>query len=214
MTGIVVIGANGGIGSKVVELGLAKGFHVTAVVRDPSKIAITHCELVVVQCDILNEGGLDSILSGKDAVVSAIGSSSLKETTLYSKGVENIIASMQYNHVKRALFVSASGLDVNPTHSFLLRFATRQILQRVLRNMYADLMRMEAIIKRSDVDWTIVRPPRLTHEPVTGTYREAVNTILDDPRTISRANVAHYIINKLWDPGAIKATVEIADWKS
>jgi putative NADH-flavin reductase len=211
MTKIVVIGANGGIGNKVVELGLAKGFHVTAVVRNRTKLTITHPDLEVVQCDILKEGGLNSILADNDAVVSAIGSPSLKETVLYSKGVQNIIGAMENDHVKRALFISASGLDVNPTHSFLIRFATKQILQRILRHMYADLIRMEGIIKKSNIDWTIIRPPRLTDQPVTGKYREAVNRILDNPKTISRANVAHYIVNHLSDTRIVKATVEIAD---
>jgi len=211
MVRIAVIGANGGIGSKVVELGLNKGFHITAIVRDPSRITITHPELEVVQCDILKKERIAGVLSGQDVIVSAIGSNSLKETVLYSKGVENIIASMQDNDVKRGLFVSASGLEVNPTHSFLIRFATKHILQRILRNMYTDLTRMEAIIKRSNIDWTIVRPPRLTDQPVTGKYREAVNKILDNPKTISRANVAHYIVDHLMDARIMKATVEIAD---
>jgi putative NADH-flavin reductase len=211
MIKIVVIGANGGIGSKVVELGLSKGFHITAIVRNRAKLTVTHPNLEIVQCDILKEGGLNTILSGKDAIVSAIGSSSLKETELYSKGAKNIIASMQNDHVKRALFISASGLDVNPTHSFLIRFATKQILQRVLRNMYADLVRMEDLIKKSNIDWTIIRPPRLTDQVVTGKYREAVNKILNNPKTISRANVAHYIINNLFDTRIVKSTVEIAD---
>jgi putative NADH-flavin reductase len=211
MTKIVVIGANGGIGNKVVELGLAKGFHVTAVVRNRAKLTMTHPDLEVVQCDILKEGGLNSILAGNDAIVSAIGSSSLKETVLYSKGARNIIAAMQNDHVRRALFISASGLEINPTHSFLIRFATKQILQRILRHMYADLIKMEGIIKKSNTDWTIIRPPRLTDQPVTGKYRETVNRILDNPKTISRANVAHYIVNHLMDARITKATVEIAD---
>jgi putative NADH-flavin reductase len=208
---IVVVGANGGIGRKVVELGLSKGFHVTAVVRNPAKLIITHPALSVVKCDILEVGSLDSILPGKDAIVSAIGSGSLKETVVYSKGVENIIASMKIHGIKRAMFISASGLEVNPTHSFIVRFATRQILQRILKDMYADLMRMEDVIRRSDIDWTIIRPPRLTDQAVTGKYRVAVNTILDKPMTISRANVAHYIVNNLTDTGIIKSMIEIAD---
>ncbi|HTF17604.1 MAG TPA: NAD(P)H-binding protein [Chryseolinea sp.] len=209
-TRIVVIGANGGIGRHVVGQALKQNIQVAAVLRDPSRLTLVHQNLTVVRGDIMQPGTLDGVIQDNDIVVSAIGSNSLKETVLYSQGVRNIITSMQRTGLRRALFISASGLEVNPTHTWLIRFATRQILQRILRHMYADLERMEQVIKESNIDWTIVRPPRLVDEPETGIYRVSINKVLDNPMTISRADVSNYILGHLTDAETAKATVEIA----
>lgn len=153
---------------------------------------------------------IDQHLENKDIVVSAIGKSSLKKTTLYSQGNKNLIEAMKTAGVARAFFISASGLEINPTHSLLIKFATRFILQSLLKNMYADLWDMEKIIKESHTNWTIIRPPKLLDSPQTGSYRTAINNYPTGALKISRADVAHFIVNNLTDETIIKKTVEIA----
>lgn len=208
---IVVIGANGGIGKHVVTLALNQGYHVTAILRNTTKLSLIDRNLQVVEGDILKRETFEPCLAGADLVVSAIGKNSTKKTALYSKGVENLIHAMNRAQVKRAFFISASGLEVNPTHSFMVRFATRYILQRILKHMYADLERMEHMIKQSALDWTIVRPPRLTDGPVTGTYRVAIGKILNNPLVISRANTAHFIVHNIDAREVYGKIVEVAE---
>jgi putative NADH-flavin reductase len=56
--------------------------------------------------------------------------------------------------------------------------------------MYADLRQMEALIKKSDLDWTIIRPPQLADKTVTDHYRTAINKFLKNCLKISRSDVA------------------------
>lgn len=112
--------------------------------------------------------------------------------------------------VTRVFFISASGLDVNPSFNFLMRIATKHILQRILRNMYNDLERMESIVKQSDLDWTIIRPPRLINSEVTGRYRFSVNRYLDQGMRISRADLSHFILENIHNASIYKSTVEVA----
>jgi len=92
---IVVIGGNGGIGRQAVELALNLGHHVTAVLRNPARLELTHSNLNIVQGDILKQASIEAHVYSADAVISAIGSSSLKETTLYSQGSQNILNAME-----------------------------------------------------------------------------------------------------------------------
>ena len=69
---------------------------------------------------------------------------------------------------------------------------------------------MERVLRDSDVDWTVVRPPRLTNGPANGRYRTAVNRHLERARTISRADLAAAMLRLLDDPHAVRATVGIA----
>lgn len=75
--------------------------------------------------------------------------------------------------------------------------------------MYADLRIMEKLIHESNADWTIIRPPKLTDKPVTGKYRIAVNKFLKDCLSISRGDVAHYIIHIIKNSDTYGAVIEI-----
>lgn len=207
---VVVLGANGGIGRHAVLLALKAGHRVTAILRTPGKLEINHPNLEIIQGDVLKAGTLDQHLQNKDVVISAIGKNSLKKTTLYSQGNRNLIDSMQRTGVKRGFFISAAGLEVNPTYSFLLRFLTRYVLQTMLCNMYSDLWAMEALIKASTINWTIMRPPKLTDGPETGTYRSDIGRYLFNGLKISRADVAHFIVHNLSNEAIVNKIVEVA----
>jgi putative NADH-flavin reductase len=75
--------------------------------------------------------------------------------------------------------------------------------------MYDDLRKMEKLVKKSDSTWTIMRPPQLTDKPVTGNYRFAINNFLKNCLSISRADVAHFIINNIGNEATYKTTIEI-----
>jgi putative NADH-flavin reductase len=75
--------------------------------------------------------------------------------------------------------------------------------------MYADLKGMEQLVKESGIDWTIMRPPRLTDKPATGHYRFAINHFLKNCLNISRADVAHFMLNNITNEATYKATIEI-----
>jgi putative NADH-flavin reductase len=207
---IVVLGANGGTGRQCVEQGLKEGHNVTAILRNPAKLILSHPALTIVQGDVLKPGTLEKHLENKDAVISAIGLTSFKPTTLYSEGNKNLLDAMKKAGCNRVFFISASGLEVNPTHSPIVKFATRFILQKLLKNMYADLERMEKIVKTNELNWTIMRPPRLTNNPVTGNYRYSINKFLEKGLSISRADLAHYMLNNLFNEAIYKTTVEVA----
>ncbi len=207
---LAVLGANGGTGRQVVEQALEQGHRVTAILRSPEKLNITHANLTRVKGDVLQPEALANLLEGKDAVISAIGLTSFKNTVLFSEGAKNTLAAMEKAGVSRAFFISASGLEINPSHSIMVRFATRFILQLLLKNMYADVWRMEAIVKKSGLNWTIMRPPRLTDKGLTGRYRFSINRFLDNGLTISRADLAHYMLSAVASEETFRKTVEVA----
>jgi len=85
------------------------------------------------------------------------------------------------------------------------------LIKVVLRKHYADLARMEDVLRDSGLDWTVVRPPRLTDKPLTGTYRTAYGENLRRGLFISRADVAHLMLRVLGQPETLQRTIGIAD---
>lgn len=210
---LLIVGANGGIGRQCVELALKEGHHVTALLRNPAKLKITHTNLQLIKGDIMQPDTLLQAVENQDAVISAIGVSgglgSDKPTVLYSQGNANLLQAMSKKGVKRAFFISASAVEISPVLPFYVRWAAKYILQKLLKNMYADLRIMEKLVKASHTNWTIIRPPRLTDKPITGDYRTAINAFLKNALSISRGDVAHYIVNNINNTATYHGIVEI-----
>jgi uncharacterized protein YbjT (DUF2867 family) len=86
-----------------------------------------------------------------------------------------------------------------------------QLAKAAFREHYADLALMEDILRDSGLDWTVLRPPRLTDKPQTGTYRTAYGQNLRGGWFVSRADVAHHMLRVLEQPETIKQVVGIAN---
>jgi uncharacterized protein YbjT (DUF2867 family) len=193
---ITVFGATGGIGGHLVRQALNEGHEVTAVVRDRTRFELTHSALQVTEVSGLTDVELLlPVLSGSDAAISGVGPRGRKDGPVASSATLGILRAMEATGVRR--FVAVSAVPVGPVpegESFVNRRILLPLISAILRDVYADLAEMEEEIRRSGVEWTIVRPPRLVDEPLTGTYRTRIGGNVPRGYSISRANVAHAML--------------------
>jgi uncharacterized protein YbjT (DUF2867 family) len=84
------------------------------------------------------------------------------------------------------------------------------LLGRVLRYGFADMLAMEDVVARSGLDWTVVRPPRLTNGPLTGVVADRLDGNVRGSFTISRADVAGYLLRAVANHALIGTSVSIA----
>ncbi|SFW49812.1 NAD(P)-dependent oxidoreductase [Amycolatopsis australiensis] len=199
---ITVLGATGGVGTEVVKQALDRGWHVTAVVRDPARLRLP-AEVVV--AGLAEQDKLTAAIEGRDAVISALGSRDRKPTTVCTDGARAAIAA----GAKRLLVVSASGLDTEGD-GFFTRTLVKPLLNTVFKDGYADMRAMEALVMASDVDWTVVRPPMLLNGPRTGAVKSRLDGNVRGSYTIRRADVAAYLLDAVSDPTLIRRKVSIA----
>lgn len=191
---IVVFGATGGTGKQLVQQALAQKHEVTAFVRNPAKLDIKHKNLRVFQGNILDKSDLLKAMMGKDAVLSTLGARSiLKKTSVISEGAKNIIAAMKKHKVKRLIFESAFGVGESRSKAGLLG----KVDNIVLKNIFADKVKQEEYIRKSGLDWVIVRPAILTNGPKKGTYRTGEDIKIRFFATISRADVSDFMLKQL-----------------
>lgn len=206
-----MFGATGGTGKQVVKQALEIGYHVTVIIRNPAAFDIQHHELEIIKGDVLQLSTFENELTGKDAVISCLGSgTSTKPTRVYSAGIENIISAMNKAGIRRLMCISAGALYINKEMGFFIRTLTKLVLQKILKEPYADMRIMETKVEKTHLDWTILRPARLTNKLLTGKYRVAVNSHNKRPFSISRADLAEYMLNSIDTPQNFKAKVEIA----
>jgi putative NADH-flavin reductase len=209
---LLIFGATGGTGAQLLTQALDAGHDVTAVARNPDKITISdRARPTVITADILQPKTWKAALPGHDAVLSCLGSRDRKHpTTVYSQGTTNIIAAMRQAGVRRLVCLSSAGLEIPPEISLPQRLVTRLLIQRLYRHGYTDMAAMERIVTASGIDWTIIRPPMLTDGPLTGHYRAAANQHLAKSKTISRADLAHYMLTHIEDHETWQKTVEVS----
>src|SRR3990172_6363281 len=193
---ILIVGATRGIGRQLLEQALISGLTVTALVRNPQRLAIEHERLRVVKGDILDSDSVARAMVGQGAVCCTIGvKAPWPRVTVFSEGTRNVLQAMKKAAVKRLICVTGIGAGDSRGHGGFFYDAVFYPL--INRTIYADKDRQESLIKASDVDWTIVRPGFLTNGPLTKSYRALTNLTGVTAGWISRAGVAHFILTEL-----------------
>ena len=195
---ILIFGASGATGHHLVSQASNQGYLVSAFVRDPERLSIRHDNIELVRGNVADYDAVEAAIKDQDAVLSALGASSpLKRDFALIDGIQNIVDAMAAHRVKRLIYQSFLGVRENRAD---FGFFINRILPVLLTNVITDHEMKEQIIVKSDLDWTIVRCPILTHGPSKPGYRDGVRvksrSIL--PR-ISRADVAHFMIGQLKD---------------
>ncbi|MBK1783090.1 NAD(P)-dependent oxidoreductase [Prauserella cavernicola] len=206
---LTVFGATGGTGAHLVRQALDAGHQVTAVVRDPARLPLTHASLEVAVAGVTDPGPLRPLVAGRDAVLSALGAAGNKTAGIASAATAAILSAMSAERIRRIVVISANPVGpVAPGESVVFR-AMRRALLTALKDVYADLARMEAELARSDADWTALRPPRLTDGPLTGAYVRELGANLARRHSISRADLAHAMLDALDDPATVGKAVGV-----
>jgi putative NADH-flavin reductase len=208
---LTLFGATGATGTNLVQLALAAGHDVTAVVRDPARLAIpAHQRLRVVTADVLDPAAISPAVDGADAVISAVGPGT-GASTLRQDSTRSIIEAMQKTGARRLLIVSGS-VVADEGESPFMRYLLKPLARRTfLRHVCADMRRAENEVHDSNLDWTIMRPPSLTGKPARGTYRTATDRNLPRGFSISRADLAACMLTLLDNPATVHRHVAIAN---
>ncbi len=166
---IVIFGANGHTGRLLTQRVLDGGHAAVAVTRRPNDFPFAHPLLTVASADVRDESATLGVIDGADAVLSTLGVPfSVRAIDTYSVGVRNIVAAMRETGVRRLVVVSSTGAHHYPNRintAFALRFVEPVITRTIGKTTYDDQRRMEAIVRDSGLDWTVVRPSGLFDIP-------------------------------------------------
>ncbi len=206
-TRIFILGATGGIGRELVSQALERHKRVTAFVRTPQKLGPPRQGLTVIQGNVLDSDKVAAALAGHDAVFSAMGPPGPRRSTITSETARATVAAMKSAGVRRLLIVGVAVLF--PDAGTLARVFRATFL----RNVADDSAEMERIVMGSQLDWTIVRPPRLTNEPRTQRYGIVDGHLPDGAggaATISRADVADFLLDEVERSAHLRRIVGIA----
>ncbi|MGN1264957.1 MAG: NAD(P)-dependent oxidoreductase [Muribaculaceae bacterium] len=211
---IVVFGATGIVGKAVVNEALKKGHEVTVLTRDARKVTTRHEHLHIVEGNVSDKNVVRTVLKGQEAVFQTLGIGGKgdgKPTNVVSEANKIIMTEMEQMNVKRLIAISVIGAGNSLTFlPWIYRKLVLPLFMKWFQAIIDDKNRMEPMIKKSGLDWTIVRCTTVKERPATG----KVNATLDGKGlkfSISAADMAVFIVNQLTDNSFLKQNPTISN---
>lgn len=208
---ILILGATGRTGRHLVEQALHKGHIVHALVRDKNKVRLAHNQLHLFEGSPADIGAIEKAMQGCDAVLSSLNISRTSDfpwsplrtpKDFLSDSMNKIIAVCNKSGCKRIIVTTAWG--VNETKKEIPGWFRWFIDNSNIRFPYIDHGVMENILKASSLDWTIVRPAGLTNSSKEKKVKISFNGLPRPGLTISRRNVAKFMLSALEEGGFIR----------
>jgi len=190
---ILLIGATGNIGQRILKEALDKGYEVTAAQRHPDALKVQHANLVVIKGDLLNETELPSLLSGYDLIISAISAAGGSTPEQFKKANENLIVVLKGKPDQRLIIVGGAGnTEVAPG----IRVVDSPIMDSLPEEWKPDIFAHAYVLdlyRKSEINWTYFSPARDV-EPGerTGKYRLGTTNMIIDSNGDSKISMEDY----------------------
>jgi len=189
---ILIVGATGALGRDVVEAALRDGHDTGALVRDPARAGLPEA-VELVAGDVLDPSSLRAAVDGREAVICALGTPSPRRaSTLLQDGTRNLVVAMEQAGVRRLVCVTLLGTGTSRANASLIY---RQVVLRALAPMLADKQAQENVVRSSELDWTLVRPPRFTGRKPGGELRVIAEGQPGRVGHVVRADLAGFLLD-------------------
>ena len=196
---VLVCGATGNIGRITVDKALKAGHEVTAFARSPEKLEVEE-NLYKAQGDVMDADSVAAAMANQEAVLATFGAppnwqNITSVPDLCTIGTRHIIDAMKQHGVKRLICMTGIGAGDSKGHG---RFVfDNLILPIMLGRIYVDKNRQEHEVMQSNLDWIVVRPTELSDDPERGEYRILTDLEGEKAKTISRADVADFLVQQI-----------------
>ncbi|WP_086803503.1 NAD(P)-dependent oxidoreductase [Streptomyces caniscabiei] len=198
---VTVFGATGAIGRLVVQQLLDDGHQITALVRTPAKLALTHPHLTVVTGQLTDRAAVEQAVSGADAVISALGPSLKRSATgtQVTDGTRTIAQAMEARKVTRFVGLATPSL-ADPRDKPHWKHKVLPVAAGLMfPNALAELKGMTKAVTGSGLDYTIARITNPTNRPATGRIRSGFLGHDKVGSAMSRADIAAFLVSQLTD---------------
>jgi putative NADH-flavin reductase len=196
---IAIFGATGETGRQLVEQALAAGYQVVAYVRNPSKLNTKHENLTIVQGELADQAIIERAVSAADAVISVLGPRGGSKGKPITRGMQNIIEAMKKQGVHRLIISSTlSAKDPNDLPDFKAK-ALVNLVKLTMHAAYEEIVSVADTVRKSDLDWTIVRLTTLNNNPKSGKVRVGYLGKGEVGLRISRADLAEFMLKQVQD---------------
>lgn len=191
---IGVLGGTGKVGKFIITELLNKGYSVRMLARNPEALGIKNDLLHVITGNARSLNSIQRLLTGCDAVISALGNSK-KETDTCSTAVGHVIKVMRELKISRYLEIAGIGIDTPDDRKGFRTKMINGILNLLFHAVIYDRQKGYQLLKDSHLEWTIIRCPGIE---TTGVKMPIKISLHDVPGfKVSASGLADFIITEL-----------------
>jgi putative NADH-flavin reductase len=208
---LAVFGATGASGRQLVRQALAQGDAVIAYGRSPEKLQFAHERLTVVRGELSDQAALERVVSGADAVISLLGPLPGSRGDSLQQGMAHIIAAMEKHGVRRLVSTSTLSAQDPNDRSHLRSKLMVTMVRMFMRPAYDAIVGMADAIRRSDLDWTLVRITLLNNKPGSGSFRVGYVGRGQLGMSLSRGNLATFLLQEVSNRRYLRQAPAITD---
>ncbi|KOX11551.1 MULTISPECIES: NAD(P)-dependent oxidoreductase [unclassified Streptomyces] len=196
MSTITLYGATGTIGSRVLEEALRRGHTLTAVVRDPAKMTVTHPRLTVVAGDVTDAASVAEHAQGADVVVCAVGGGDGPgHQALIKPSFEALVAGLRTLGTNAPRLVTVGGAGSLRVADGKRVWDAEGLPEFLLQIMHAHGDALDFLRTVTDVQWTNLSPAgTIAPGERTGEYRESLEDLITDADGQSRISTEDYAV--------------------
>lgn len=209
---ITIFGATGKTGIKVIRKALENNYKVRAFVRTPSKLGDLQDKVSIIQGSINDLGAVKDAISGSDCVVSVLGHGKSTPANMQTEAIKNIIAAMNNLGVKRLIALTGAGVYAQGDKPSFINNSMSFVLKLVAKSVFEDGVNYTNEIKKTDLNWTVLRAPVLLQGKQTN--KAKLGMVGDNLRFfLSREDLAQKIIEIINDQSTFRKLPYIAQAK-
>ncbi|MGE0405707.1 MAG: NAD(P)-dependent oxidoreductase [Candidatus Korobacteraceae bacterium] len=194
---VLVLGATGSVGRLLVEEVLRRGYEVSALVRNPERLGPWKDRVKIVVGNALDPEAMERAVAGQDAVLYALAEKSPGQTTLFSETTRILLNAMEHNKVRRLVALTGVGSGETKGHGGFLY--DRIYFPLFTRRIYEDKDRQEALIRKSSLEWIIVRAAVFREGKARSEFQAVTDVRGVTLRRIARREVAKFMVDQLTD---------------
>ncbi|MCF6476399.1 NAD-dependent epimerase/dehydratase family protein [Nonomuraea sp. MG754425] len=217
---LTVFGGTGRVGQHVLRQAVDAGHDITAVVRNPRKLTV-EVRTVIADLNTPDPATIQSAIYGADAVLSGLGPQKRAENGIVSMGTRAIVEAMTRTGTRRLVVISGVGVATipvpdrpnpptrEPGAGLVMQYLSTPLTKVVLGEHLRDVALMEYDLRKTDLDWTVMRIPYVVDKPLTGVYRTARGHALRRGLQIGRADAAHLMLTLAGQPQTVREVVTV-----
>lgn len=207
---LAIFGGTGRTGRILVEKALSRGYEINLLARDPARITAEASSLRVIQGDAREAACVEQVIQGAEVVISVMSPASNHPEYAVSQAMRNILEAMQKSGVHRLVVSTGAGVGAPDDKPGLLDRLMSLILKATARYVYEDMQMAIDLVRKSDLEWTVVRAPMLTDSPKTGRVKAGTLGKGMGMR-ITREDFAEFILEQVQEPRYIRKSPVVSN---
>jgi putative NADH-flavin reductase len=193
---ICIFGASGATGLALAEQARERNLEVMAFVRSETARDRLPPGVTAVVGNILDRTDVERAIIGVEAVICVIGPHPSSPEVFCADAMQNIMDSMKAQGVCRLLCVTGAMIGDYPHLSWFMR-SMKDSYQKQQPNLAQDRADQEKCIEASNLDWTIVKPPRLTNGKGSGHIRSGEALKVGAMSSLSRVDLSRFLLDQV-----------------